>query len=62
MPRYGGALVDDATVARAEMDGLNVAQSIARADAGHLLELTGDLITTGPTGTNVMDLMIGLKR
>ncbi len=56
-----GALVDGATVQRADLAGLDVAQSLAQADAGCLLEATGDLLTTGPTGTNVMDLMIGLK-
>jgi hydroxypyruvate reductase len=56
-----GALVDGATIHRAETEGMDVAQNLRRADAGSLLEATGDLITTGPTGTNVMDLMIGLK-
>lgn len=31
------------------------------ADLGHLLEVSGDLITTGPTSTNVMDLLIELR-
>ena len=34
---------------------------LARADSGSLLQASGDLIHTGPTGTNVMDLMLGLK-
>ena len=34
---------------------------ITGADAGRFLEASGDLIATGPTGTNVMDLVIGLK-
>jgi len=32
-----------------------------RADAGTALAASGDLIHTGPTGTNVGDLAIGLK-
>jgi hydroxypyruvate reductase len=56
-----GALVDGSTVRRAAMEGLDANQALAEADAGSLLEVTGDLITTGPTGTSVMDLMIGLK-
>ncbi len=56
-----GALVDGGTVERAELAGFNVRESLARADAGRLLEASGDLICTGPTGTNVMDLMLGLK-
>lgn len=54
-----GALVDGGTVARAGDAGLEVDASLARADAGSFLEGAGDLIQTGPTGTNVMDLMIG---
>ncbi len=32
-----------------------------QADAGTFLDASGDLIHTGPTGTNVMDVIIGLK-
>ncbi|WP_419583128.1 MOFRL family protein [Thiolapillus sp.] len=35
--------------------------ALEQADSGSVLEATGDLISTGPTGTNVMDLLIGLK-
>ncbi len=35
--------------------------ALARADAGTYLAAQGALVTTGPTGTNVMDLMIALK-
>lgn len=56
-----GALVDGGTVARGEEAGLDANRSIARADAGTFLEASGDLVQTGPTGTNVMDIMLGLK-
>lgn len=56
-----GALVDGATLQRAALEGFDAAASLAAADAGRLLEASGDLITTGPTGTNVMDLVIGMK-
>lgn len=56
-----GALVDGGTLARALRQGLVAQDFLARADAGTLLSATGDLIRTGPTGTNVMDLMLGLK-
>ena len=56
-----GALVDGGTVARGAAAGLDAKQSLARADAGTFLEASGDLIQTGPTGTNVMDIMLGLK-
>ncbi|MEN8178578.1 MAG: DUF4147 domain-containing protein [Pseudomonadota bacterium] len=56
-----GALVDGDTIRRARLEGLDAERHLQAADAGSLLEATGDLITSGPTGTNVMDLIIGLK-
>jgi glycerate 2-kinase len=56
-----GAVIDGGTLARGELDGLNAAVCLHRADAGSFLEASGDLISTGPTGTNVMDMVIGLK-
>jgi hypothetical protein len=34
---------------------------LQRADSGTALAASGDLVHTGPTGTNVGDLVIGLK-
>jgi hydroxypyruvate reductase len=56
-----GAVVDGATVARGALHGESPERALADADSGRLLEMSGDLITTGPTGTNVMDLVIGLR-
>ena len=56
-----GALVDGGTIARGAAAGLDAGLSLARADAGSFLEASGDLMQTGPTGTNVMDIMLGLK-
>jgi hydroxypyruvate reductase len=56
-----GALVDGCTLQRASLEGFDAESSLAAANAGPLLEASGDLIATGPTGTNVMDLVIGLK-
>lgn len=56
-----GALVDGGTVTRGESAGHNAEQALAQADAGTFLEASGDLIQTGPTGTNVMDIMLGLR-
>ena len=56
-----GALVDGGTITRGEIDGQNASQALAAAGAGTFLEASGDLIQTGPTGTNVMDLMLGLR-
>jgi hydroxypyruvate reductase len=56
-----GALVDEETITRGELHGLKGREALVKADAGTFLEASGDLIQTGPTGTNVMDLMLGLK-
>lgn len=46
---------------RARRHGFDADHTLALADSGSLLVASGDLICTGPTGTNVMDLMIGLR-
>jgi hydroxypyruvate reductase len=56
-----GALVDGGTIVRGEAEGLSAHLALATADAGNFLEASGDLIQTGATGTNVMDLMLGLR-
>ena len=56
-----GALVDGGTIGRGTDAGLDADESLARADAGEFLEASGDLIQTGPTGTNVMDIILGLR-
>jgi len=56
-----GALVDGGTLGRVRRAGYEAQDALDRADAGSLLEASGDLVHTGPTGTNVMDLMIGIR-
>ena len=56
-----GALVDGGTIRRGELSGLDAAEHLRRADSGVFLEASGDLISTGPTGTNVRDLVIAWK-
>ncbi|HTT00457.1 MAG TPA: DUF4147 domain-containing protein [Steroidobacteraceae bacterium] len=56
-----GALVDGDTCARAASSGVDVDECLRRADSAAALEAAGDLVHTGPTGTNVGDLIIGLK-
>ncbi len=55
-----GAVVDGRTVARARTLGLDPAAHLARNDAYPLLDAVGALIRTGPTGTNVNDLVMVL--
>ena len=55
-----GAFVDGSTVARARARGLDPQDFLRRHDSYPLLDALGDLHRTGPTGTNVMDLAIGL--
>ncbi len=57
-----GALVDGHTLQRGIQAGFDVQQTLTSANAGDFLHASGDLIVTGPTGTNVMDLMLAIKR
>jgi len=56
-----GALIDDTTLARGHRRGLDAERCLAEADAGTFLAASDDLVRTGPTGTNVMDLVIAMK-
>jgi len=56
-----GALVDGGTLARGRSMGYEVEKALSGADSGSFLMASNDLIRTGPTGTNVMDLVLGLK-
>jgi glycerate-2-kinase len=56
-----GACVDGGTVARARGCGLDAAWALATTDAYPLLDATGDLLRTGPTGTNVADVVVALR-
>jgi hydroxypyruvate reductase len=51
-----GAIADGTTVARAQALGLSAATFLANNDSYHFFEPLGDLIKTGPTGTNVADI------
>jgi hydroxypyruvate reductase len=56
-----GAVVDSTTVERGTLAGFDADDCLAKADSGRFLEAAGDLLHTGPTGTNVGDLVLGLK-
>lgn len=55
-----GAIADGMTLCRAERLGLDARQSLAANDSYHLFEPLGDLLKTGPTNTNVMDVRLVL--
>jgi glycerate 2-kinase len=56
-----GACVDGGTVARARARGLDARAALAATDSHPVLDATGDLVRTGPTGTNVADLVVALR-
>ncbi|PWB74607.1 MAG: hypothetical protein C3F15_07620 [Holophagae bacterium] len=56
-----GALVDPGTPIRARVAGVDLAAALANNDSGPALAATGDAIRTGPTGTNVCDLVLLLS-
>ena len=53
-----GGLVDGDTVRRGQQKGLRAADFLARHDAYPFLEDVSDLLVTGPTQTNVNDLLL----
>ena len=53
-----GAIADTHTVKRAEQMRLSPRAYLENNDAYHFFEKLGDLLKTGPTNTNVMDLRI----
>jgi glycerate 2-kinase len=57
-----GAIVDAGTITRAELGGVDVERAVKAFDSNLALEAAEDLLHTGPTGTNVGDLLIGLRK
>ena len=55
-----GGVVDGATIQRIRSRGLDPHAMLDDNDAYHALEASGDLLITGPTGTNVNDLVMAL--
>lgn len=56
-----GAIADETTLERAHNLGLDAGDFLARSDSYSFFEQLGDLVVTGPTGTNVRDLRILLN-
>ena len=57
-----GGYADGDTEGKLRELGLTVDAVLAANDAYHALLKTGGLLVTGPTGTNVNDLTVGLLR
>jgi len=55
-----GAIADGTTIPRAQAMGLDASVALARHDSHRFFQALGDLIVTGPTGTNVGDLQVAL--
>ena len=52
-----GAIADGSTLRRAQEAGLSATQYLANNDSYHFFQQLGDLLITGPTNTNVNDLI-----
>lgn len=59
---FAGGLVDAKTLAKAKEIGLDIDKYLADYDAIPPLRETDSLIETGPTGANISDLMILLRK
>jgi len=55
-----GAIIDATTVTRAAAGGLDPAAYLRNNDSYHFFSALGDLVHTGPTGTNVGDVQVAL--
>ncbi len=55
-----GAIVDELTVGEAARHGVDCALALTNNDAYHALAAAGSLVRTGPTGTNVNDLVLAI--
>lgn len=57
-----GGMVDGGTAARLAGQGLVIHKLLENNDAYHALQASGDLLKTGPTGTNVNDVALVLVK
>jgi glycerate-2-kinase len=56
-----GACVDGGTAGRARAAGFDPDGALHATDSHRVLAATGDLVVTGPTGTNVADVVVALR-
>ena len=57
-----GAIVDGGSAGRIRSAGIDPTRALERNDSAGALEASGDLVVTGPTGTNVADLWVTWRR
>ena len=57
-----GAIVDNLTIEKGLLKNLDVTDYLNRADSHSYFKQTEGLITTGASGTNVMDLVLEIPR
>lgn len=57
-----GGVVDPLTLKRGEAAGISATEYLGNNDSYNYLKKTGDLLITGPTNTNVMDVRVVLIR
>ncbi len=55
-----GAIVDKSVLAKTKESGLRPKEFLSKNDAYHFFEKTNGLLITGPTGTNVMDILLAI--
>ena len=55
-----GAVVDPTTLERGRAKGLDVRRTLGENDSHSFFSALGDLVVTGPTGSNLMDVYLGL--
>jgi hydroxypyruvate reductase len=55
-----GAVADPTTLERARAKGLDTHRALAENDSHRFFAALDDLVVTGPTGSNLMDLYLGL--
>ena len=53
-----GAVIDKSSYEKAKKLNLDIEEYLKNNDSYSFFKQTGDLIITGPTGTNVMDISI----
>src|SRR5690606_8222322 len=56
-----GAVVDHTTVRRLRELSIDAGRALALNDCHTALAAVGDALITGPTGTNVMDVVVALR-